>query len=190
MAQAVKLNLDKTKPSQEDVLFKAFLAEPSTLTSTALYKKLALLARKILSKTYGKADEDVVTDAVADAFLKAHTHTGKASVRNWFAKIVLNHARMAFRKQVVRRKFELPLEAGREVARQELDIETRLTLRGLVAGLSEEERSLLEARSEGVSCCEFGKRTGTAERTIRYRWDRLKKRLQQELEGGTKPICK
>ena len=124
-------------------------------------------------------------DAVQETFLKVHraasSFSGDSSLATWMYRILVNTCHDTLRRRR-RRPAEQPLDSAADERRDAtVDEAKRLTLRGLLASLPEQRRSVFTLfEIEGFSHAEIGTILGITEANSKWILFSTKKQLQEQ----------
>lgn len=175
-----------------DALYEAYKTASTAQREAArdtLIKAMYQNGYAIVSAKLRSVQPYIVSDAVAQAVLYMDKFRGEAKFSSWFYGIVMNFCNRHIRENLEKR--EVSLDAVIEESGEEILGATRETnplkidLERVLAGLSEQERQLVELKMDGKTDKEIGKIIGLTKDGVHTRWDRLKKRLAARVQQGS-----
>lgn len=169
-------------------IFHKFIAGKMTPFYDRYYPGLLMYARRILVCELEWLAEDLVQDAVIDAFQKRHTFNDVAQWEAHILACIRNRAISALRNLSARRNYEEATDnAGMyeaEFTRALIENETLDALYAAIRSLPPDYRDILRMSfEEGLKNAEIAARIGVAEITVKKRKARILEMLRQALGG-------
>lgn len=169
-------------------IFHKFITGKITPFYDRYYPALLMYARKILGSELEWLAEDLVQDAVIDAFQKRHTFTGTAQWEAHILTCIRNRAVSALRNLSARRNYEEAADSSgmyeADFTRALIENETLDALYAAIRSLPPEYRDILRMSfEEGLKNAEIAARIGVAEITVKKRKARILEMLRQALGG-------